>query len=150
MKAIVYRLSQGSDKQFEIGEDADKNVIGYFAEMYAGWASWDVEETESSIENVNAFLHNAQHGAYAREYDLHDPEQVKEFWKDVEGDDCAREAFNELAYLDNRDSSNLLETALSHAQFSRWSWEIDRRSSITEDELNFILSGDYSLVLDED
>ena len=149
MKAIVYRLTQGSDKQFEIGEDADKNVIGYFAEMYAGWASWDVEETESSIENVNAFLHNAQHGTYAREYDLHDSEQVKEFWEDVEGDDCAREAFNELAYLDNRDSRNLLETALTHAQFSRWAWEIDRRSSITEDELNFILSGDYSLVLDE-
>lgn len=39
MKAIVYRLTQGSAKQFEIGEDADKNVIGYFAEMYAGWAS---------------------------------------------------------------------------------------------------------------
>ena len=32
MKAIVFRLSQGSDKQFEIGENADKNVIGYFAE----------------------------------------------------------------------------------------------------------------------
>lgn len=50
MKAIVFRLSQGSDKQFEIGENADKNVIGYFAEMYAGWNSWEVEETESSIE----------------------------------------------------------------------------------------------------
>ena len=75
MKAIVYRLTQGSTKQFEIGEDADKNVIGYFAEMYAGWASWDVEETESSIQAVMAFLHNAQHGTYAREYDLHDPKR---------------------------------------------------------------------------
>lgn len=56
MKAIVFRLSQGSDKQFEIGENADKNVIGYFAEMYAGWNSWVIEETESSIEAVNAFL----------------------------------------------------------------------------------------------
>lgn len=74
MKAIVFRLSQGSDKQFEIGENADKNVIGYFAELYAGWNSWEVEETESSIEAVNAFLHNAQHGTYAREYDLHDPQ----------------------------------------------------------------------------
>lgn len=56
MKAIVFRLSQGSNKQFEIGDNADKNVIGYFAEMYAGWNSWDVEETESGIEAVNAFL----------------------------------------------------------------------------------------------
>lgn len=67
MKAIVYRLTQGSAKQFEIGEDADKNVIGYFAEMYAGLASWDAEETESSIQAVMAFLHNAKHGTYARE-----------------------------------------------------------------------------------
>ena len=149
MKAIVYRLSQGSDKQFEIGENADKNVIGYFAEMYAGWASWDVEETENSIENVNTFLHNAQRGTYAREYDLHDPEQVKEFWKDVDGDDCAREAFNEMAYLDNRDSSNLLETALSHAQYSRYEWEIDKRPHVTRKEFDFIMTGDYR-ILDED
>lgn len=81
MKAIVYRLSQGSDKQFEIGENADKNVIRYFAEMYAGWDSWDIEETESSIEVVNAFLHNAQHGTYAREYDLHDPKRLQRFGK---------------------------------------------------------------------
>lgn len=143
MKAIVYRLSQGSDKQFEIGENADKNVIGYFAEMYAGWESWDVEETESSIMNVNAFLQNAQHGTYAREYDLHDPEQVKEFWEDVEGYDCDYEAFNELAYIDAWDSSNLVEQALRHEQYSRHAWEIDGRSHVTRNEFDFIMTGDY-------
>ena len=143
MKAIVYRLSQGSDKQFEIGENADKNVIGYFAEMYAGWNSWDIEETESSIEAVNAFLQNSQHGTYAREYDLHDPEQVKEFWEDVEGDDCDYEAFNELAYIDARDISNLVEQALRHEQYSRHAWEIDGRSHVTRNEFDFIMTGDY-------
>ena len=143
MKAIVFRLSKGSDKQFEIGEKADKNVIGYFAEMYAGWNSWDVEETESSIEAVNAFLQNAQHGTYAREYDLHDPEQVKEFWEDVEGDDCDYEAFNELAYIDARDSSNLVEQALRHEQYSRHAWEIDGRPHVTRNEFDFIMTGDY-------
>lgn len=149
MKAIVFRLSQGSDKQFEIGENADKNVIGYFAEMYAGWKSWDVEETESDIEAVNAFLLNAQHGTYAREYDLHDPEQVEEFWESVEGDDCDYDAFNELAHLDARDSSNMLESALRKDQYSRYEWEIDKRPHVTRKEFDFIMTGDYR-ILDED
>lgn len=143
MKAIVYRLPQGSDKQFEIGENADKNVIGYFAEMYAGWASWVIEETESSVEAVNAFLQNAKHGTYAREYDLHDPEQVKAFWYDVEVEDCDYEAFNELAHIDARDSTNLVETALRHEQYSRYEWEIDKRPHVTRNEFDFIMTGDY-------
>ena len=150
MKAIVFRLSQGSDKQFEIGENADKNVIGYFAEMYAGWNSWDIEETESSIEAVNAFLHNAQHGTYAREYDLHDPKQVKAFWEDVEVEDCEYDAFNELAYLDAQDSTNLVETALRHEQYSRYEWEIDKRPHVTRNEFDFIMTGDYRLLDESD
>lgn len=149
MKAIVFRLSQGSDKQFEIGENADKNVIGYFAEMYAGWNSWDIEETESSIEAVMAFLHNAQHGTYAREYDLHDPKEVAAFWEDVEVEDCEYDAFNELAHLDARDSSDLLKTALRKDQYSRYEWEIDKRPHVTRKEFDFIMTGDYR-ILDED
>lgn len=149
MKAIVFRLSQGSDKQFEIGENADKNVIGYFSEMYAGWDSWDVEETESSIEAVNAFLHNAQHGTYAREYDLHDPKEVAAFWEDVEVEDCEYDAFNELAHLDARDSSDLLKTALRKDQYSRYEWEIDKRPHVTRNEFDFIMTGEYR-ILDEE
>ena len=150
MKAIVFRLSQGSDKQFEIGENADKNVIGYFAEMYAGWNSWDIEETESSIEAVNAFLQNAQRGTYAREYDLHDPEQVKAFWEDVEVEDCEYDAFNELAHLDARDSSDMLKTALRKEQYSRYVWEIDKRPHLTRNEFDFIMTGDYHLLDESD
>lgn len=149
MKAIVFRLSQVSDKQFEIGENADKNVIGYFAEMYAGWDSWNVEETESSIEAVMTFLHNAKHGTYAREYDLHDPEQVKAFWEDVEVEGCEYDAFNELAHLDTRDSSNMLESALRKDQYSRYEWEIDKRPHVSRKEFDFIMTGDYRY-LDED
>ena len=149
MKAIVFRLSQGSDKQFEIGENADKNVIGYFAEMYAGCGSWDIEETESCIEAVNAFLHNAQHGTYAREYDLHDLKKVKAFWEDVEVEDCEYDAFNELAHIDARDSTNLVETALRKEQYSRYEWEIDKRPHVTRNEFDFIMTGDYRC-LDEE
>lgn len=149
MKAIVFRLSQGSDKQFEIGENSDKNVIRYFAEMYAGWNSWDDKETESSIEAVNAFLQNAQHSTYAREYDLHDPKQVKAFWEDVEVEDCEYDAFNELAHIDARDSTNLVETALRKEQYSRYEWEIDKRPHVTRKEFDFIMTGDYR-ILDED
>lgn len=67
----------------------------------------------------------------------------------MEGGSCDYEAFNEMAYIDARDGSNLLKSALHPEQYSRYEWEIDKRASVSMDEFDFIMTGDYRF-LDED
>lgn len=67
----------------------------------------------------------------------------------MEAEDCEYDAFNELAYLDARDGSDLLKTALRKGQYSRYEWEIDKRPHVTRKEFDFIMTGDYR-ILDED
>ena len=75
--------------------------------------------------------------------------QVKSFWESVEGGPCDYDAFNEMAYIDARDGSNLLKSALQSEQYSRHEWEINKRPSVSMDEFDFIMTGDYRF-LDED
>jgi hypothetical protein len=97
-------------------------------------------------ENVDR---NAPQGTRTQEYDLSDPVQVKAFWESVEGGPCDYEAFNEMAYIDARDGSNLLKSALRPEQYGRYESEIDKRPSVSMDEFDFIMTGDYRF-LDED
>ena len=54
-----------------------------------------------------------------------------------------------MAYIDARDGRDLLKSALRPEQYSRYEWETDKRPSVSMDEFDFILSGDYRF-LDED
>ena len=92
---------------------------------------------------------SAPQGTRTREYNLSDPVQVEAFWGSVEGGPCDYEAFNEMAYIDARDSSNLLKYALRPEQYDRYEWGIDKRPSVSMDEFDFIMTGDYRF-LDED
>lgn len=97
-------------------------------------------------ENVDR---NAPQGTRSQEYDPSDPVQVEAFWESLEDGPCDYEAFNELAHLDARDSSNLMKYALRPEQYSRYEGEIDKRPSVSMDEFDFIMTGDYRF-LDED